>query len=449
MVKSDYRIFLSCPRDYGYTLKRMLVLILGLGASGGGAEAAEYYLKLGHEVLIMESSVKKLPESLSAMGARFVTKNEALQIAGNADLVVKLPGIPIPYAIKTKARRTTNDIAALLENPRTERMIKILIAGDKGKTSTASALSSALSALGIKAAFSEGIGYSAFHILSEIENDEKSYDALILELSHWQIRDTAESLGYKWPRIDMIGVTDALQIPSSPNDFTAEGALLFGPWARSVIIPRALKARLVFAGLVPKTKVRSFPAISNPYKHKSGLELAWECLKEMGFRRKQAEKALSSYKGIPNRLELVGMKDGISFINDSSSVLPLSVAFSMRGMRGTPVNLILGGTARDNTSPEMMMDAIDEAASLTLLSGSLTDKLLPLLRRAGIRFSGPFDSMEDAVASAIEAAEARRGNRNTSEIILLSPGAYADEHFTNEFERGSAFRTIAERIIQS
>ena len=45
----------------------MLVLILGLGASGGGAEAAEYYLKLGHEVLIMESSVKKLPESLAAM----------------------------------------------------------------------------------------------------------------------------------------------------------------------------------------------------------------------------------------------------------------------------------------------------------------------------------------------------------------------------------------------
>ena len=29
------------------------VLILGLGASGGGAEAAEYYLKLGHDVEII------------------------------------------------------------------------------------------------------------------------------------------------------------------------------------------------------------------------------------------------------------------------------------------------------------------------------------------------------------------------------------------------------------
>ena len=427
----------------------MRVLILGLGASGGGAEAAEYYLKLGNEVLIMESSMKKLPESLREMGAVTVSKNEALEIAPTADLVVKLPGIPIPYAIKTKARQTTNDIAALLENPRTEKMTKILIAGDKGKTSTASALSSALSDLGMRAAFSEGIGYSAFHILSELENDEMMYDALILELSHWQIRDTAEALSYRWPRIDIIGVTDDLQMPKSPNDFMAEGALLFGPWAKRVIIPRTLKDRLVYAGLVPKTTVRTFPSITNPYRHRSGMELAWECVRALGFKRKNAEQAFRSYKGIPNRLELVGMRDGISFINDSASVLPLSVAFSMRGMRGTPVNLILGGTDRDNSDPSMLMDAIDESVSLTLLSGSFTEKLLPLLRRENISCSGPYDKMEDAVAAALSNAEERRGSRHTSEIILLSPGAYADEHFTNEFERGRAFRESVERIVGS
>ena len=427
----------------------MRVLILGLGSSGGGAEAAEYYLKLGNEVLIMESSEKKLPENLMRMGAVFVSKNEALEMVKDVDLVVKLPGIPIPYSIKTKAKRTTNDIAALLENPRTEKMKKILIAGDKGKTSTASALSSALSSLGMKAAFSEGIGYSAFHILSELENDEMMYDVLILELSHWQIRDTAESLDYKWPRIDIIGVTDELKMPTSNTDFNAEGALLFGPWARKVIIPKSLKERLVFAGLVPKTKVRTFPSIFNPFRYRSGMELAWECVCALGFRKRDAAKAFMSYKGIPNRLELVRIINGISFINDSASVLPLSVAFSMRGMKGTPVNLILGGTEHGNSDPSMFMDAIDEAVSITLLSGSLTEKLLVLLRRNGIRYSGPFDRMEDAVSAAITAAEERRGVKNTSEIVLLSPGAYADEHYANEFERGREFRTIVEEIANS
>ena len=427
----------------------MLVLILGLGSSGGGAEAAEYYLKLGHKVLVMENSEKNIPENLKRMGAVFVSRAEAMEAVKDADLVVKLPGIPIPYAIKTKAKRTTNDIAALLTNPRTENIQKIIIAGDKGKTSTASALSSALSQLGMRAAFSEGLGYSAFHILSELENDNMYYDVIILELSHWQIRDTAESLDYKWPRIDIIGVTDELKMPSSNTDFNAEGALLFGPWARKVIIPRSLKERLVFAGLVPKTKVRTFPSIFNPYRYRSGLELAWECVCAMGFRKRDALKAFLSYKGIPNRLELVGIHDGISFINDSASVLPLSIAFSMRGMRGTPVNLIIGGTEHSSYDPEMFMDAINDAVSVTLLSGSLTDKLITLLRREGIKYKGPFDSMENAVAASIDTINERRGFKNTSEIVLLSPGAYADEHFTNEFERGREFRTIVERIIES
>ena len=54
--------------------------------------------------------------------------------------------------------------------------------------------------------------------------------------------------------------------------------------------------------------------------------------------------------------------------------------------------------------------------------------------------------MEDAVDAAIGTIMERRGVKNTSEIVLLSPGAYADEHFANEFERGREFRTIAERI---
>ena len=90
--------------------------------------------------------------------------------------------------------------------------------------------------------------------------------------------------------------------------------------------------------------------------------------------------------------------------------------------------------------------AIDEAVSVTLLSGSLTEKLIPVLHYEDVRFSGPFDRMEDAVRSAYGAALSHRGRRDSSEIILLSPGAYADEHFANEFERGAAFRAAVEAI---
>ncbi len=429
----------------------MRVLILGLGSSGGGAEAAEYYLKLGHSVEIIGSSENRETEPmvhlLESKGAVFITKEALMDSVEKADLVVKIPGIPVPFLVKKKARRITNDIAALLENPKTERMKRIIIAGSKGKTSTASALSNALNALGIRAAFSEGLGYSAFHLLSDIENDDKLYEAVIVEMSLWQVKDTASSLGYNWPRIDIAAITDTIPIPASPTDITSEGALFIGPWVGRLILPKFLKDKMLFSGIIPRTKVKSYPSLRNPYKTKAGTELAWECLKAMGYGRKEIQKAFSSYRGIPNRLELIGTRNGISFINDSSSVLPLSVAFSMRGMKGTSVHLIIGGTDKSNIDISQLASPVDEAVSLTLLAGSLTEKLIPYLRREGLKFNGPYKTIGEAVEKAYETALSHQGGRDTSEIILLSPGAYADEFFTNEFERGSDFRKATLRIL--
>ena len=429
----------------------MKVLIMGIGGSGGGAEAAEYYLNQGNEVVILapsdENRNEQMQSYLEKKGAVFVSRHEAENEAGMADIVVKMPGIPVPYIIKKKAKKIINDIAALLEDPRTERMRKIIILGSKGKTSTASALSAALSELGIKAASTEGLGYSAFHILSEIENDNMVYDAVIIEMSQWQVRDTAEALSFRWPRIDIIGITDAITLPTSPSDISAEGGLIIGPWARRLIIPRFQREKLLFSGIITKAKVRAYPSLLNPFRHKSGSELAWECIRSIGFRRKDINRAILSYKGIPNRLELVAVDHGISFINDSSSVLPVSVQFSMRGMKGTPVHLIIGGTDKSHTDIDELDGPLNEAVSVTLLAGSLTDRLLPMLRREGLRFSGPFEKMDEAVDNALKNAKGRQRGRDTSEIILLSPGAYADEYYANEFERGRAFRSYVRKLL--
>ena len=430
----------------------MKILILGLGASGGGAEAAEYYLKLGHsvEIICPQEKADNDPaiQHLSKKGAVFIAKEEALKAAADADLVVKVPGIPIPYMIKKKAKRITNDIAALLENPKTERMTRIIIAGSKGKTSTASALASALNKLGISAAFSEGLGYSAFHLLSDIENEERTYDAIVIEMSLWQIKDTSASLGHNWPRIDILGITDNIPISLSPTDMSAEGSLFIGPWIRKIIAPRLLWEKLMISGIVRRRSVKMYPSPLNPFRNKPGMELGWECLRAIGFRRKDAKNAFSGYKGIPNRMEFIAVDNGISFINDSSSVLPISVAFSLRGMKGMPVHLILGGTDKSRIDISELRDPIDESISLTLLSGSLTDKLIPLLHRECIKFNGPFDDMNEAVKSAYSSALSHRGKRDTTEIILLSPGAYADEYFSNEFERGARFKEAVLALIE-
>ncbi len=328
-------------------------------------------------------------------------------------------------------------------------MKRILILGSKGKTTTASALSNALSKLGLNTIFTEGLGYSAFHILSELENDNMHYDAVIIEMSQWQIRDTAEALGYHWPRIDIIGVTDTIPIPRSFSDKTSEGGIIIGPWAQKIIIPKDLREKLLYSGIIPRAKIKAFPSLLNPFRYRIGPELAWECLRALGYGMREAKEAFRGYKGIPNRLELIGVRNGISFINDSSSVLPISVKFSMSRMQGTPVHLIVGGTDKSKISIEELEDPLDDAVSVTLLSGSLTDKIALYLRQNGIRYTGPFDKVEDAVDAAYKAALEHQRGRDASEIILLSPGGYADEFFANEYERGKNFRIYSRKLISA
>ena len=116
----------------------MRVLILGLGSSGGGAEAAEYYLKLGNSVEIIGSSEKRenepMVQLLESEGAVFITKDKLMDSVEKADLVVKIPGVPVPFLVKKKAKHITNDIAALLEKAQqSDNMNDLQTINEKGE----------------------------------------------------------------------------------------------------------------------------------------------------------------------------------------------------------------------------------------------------------------------------------------------------------------------------
>ena len=81
-----------------------------------------------------------------------------------------------------------------------------------------------------------------------------------------------------------------------------------------------------------------------------------------------------------------------------------------------------------------MLPSLRSAASITLLDGSFSRKnLVPLLRENKIAFKGPFEKMEEAVQNASSKLNSKS---NIIQVVLLSPGASAYEHFGNEYELG-------------
>lgn len=111
------------------------------------------------------------------------------------------------------------------------------------------------------------------------------------------------------------------------------------------------------------------------------------------------------------------------------------------------IHLICGGTdKRGELDENTMKQAFRYVSSITLLSGSFTKKLIPMLDKSKRRYHGPYDSMKDALSAARSEAESFYKEKGSTQIVLLSPGSSSLEHFENEFNWGDTFRHLVEEI---
>jgi len=141
--------------------------------------------------------------------------------------------------------------------------------------------------------------------------------------------------------------------------------------------------------------------------------------------------ALAGFEGVEHRLERFAVRNGVAWYNDTTATIPEAAAASASSFTA-PVHWIAGGT--DKNLEFSAYQAMEKApASLILLRGSATERMLPVFRAKGWTWFGPFDDLDGAVACA--AHRARPGD-----VVLLSPGAASFELFKNEFYRGNAFK---------
>jgi UDP-N-acetylmuramoylalanine--D-glutamate ligase len=145
--------------------------------------------------------------------------------------------------------------------------------------------------------------------------------------------------------------------------------------------------------------------------------------------------ALLGFKGLANRMEVIGERGGIMVVNNSMCTNPAAVVASSKGL-GRRQRLILGGNRKqlDFTSVGEYLGTTEHAA---YLFGPDTEGLNRQLKGAWPAFG----SMEDAFIAAT--ADAKAG-----EAIVLMPGCSSAEPFANFRERGDAFRAMAREWIE-
>ncbi|MCU0653004.1 MAG: UDP-N-acetylmuramoyl-L-alanine--D-glutamate ligase [Candidatus Pacebacteria bacterium] len=434
------------------------ILILGLGREGtaslrffldncpgceiGLADATPYDL-IGPEI---KEIVEKHPEIKIFCGSHYLASMDEY------DIVVKSPGIPIHIPEIEQAfnqGKITSQTEIFFEQA---QGMLVGITGTKGKSTTSSITYSILKAAGRKVFLVGNIGTP---MISYLEEDGKD-SIFVCELSAHQLYDLKRS-----PHIAVL-----LNLYQEHLDYYKD----FGEYIRSkanIAIHQTKDDYLIYnsgdeeVSLIAKESAARTIAF-NEYDWKFGgnTDLIGDFNLEnarigaiigrlLGVDDATINQAISNFKPLENRLELVGNFNGIDCYNDSLSTIQESAVAAITSLGERVQTLIAGGFER-NQPFEKLADAILKSNIKTLVLFPTTGKRIWEEIRSRARESGqgarlgnlrPYfvDNMEDAVRTVF-------ANTESGRICLLSAASASYNMFKDYADRGNQYKTCLTRL---
>jgi UDP-N-acetylmuramoylalanine--D-glutamate ligase len=150
----------------------------------------------------------------------------------------------------------------------------------------------------------------------------------------------------------------------------------------------------------------------------------------------------SSFGGVEHRIELVRVKDGVRFYNDSIASSP---SRTMAGLRSFPekVLLIAGGYDKNIPYDELGPEICAHVKAL-FLGGATGPKI-----RAAVEAAANYDPAAISVTdcgdfeSAVRAAAAAA---QSGDVVLMSPASAAFDQFKNFMVRGEFFKKLVREL---
>jgi UDP-N-acetylmuramoylalanine--D-glutamate ligase len=164
-------------------------------------------------------------------------------------------------------------------------------------------------------------------------------------------------------------------------------------------------------------------------------------MSHLGIPEATARLVVSKFKGIPFRQEIVATKDGVTYINDTTSTTPTAAIKALQAAT-SPTIWITGGDTKKLPFEELITEVETNQylkKIIILGSANIPDYVAELNRVASDKIVGTANSMSQALDLACQAA-------TTGDSILLSPGFASFDLFQNEFDRGRKFNELVNKL---
>jgi UDP-N-acetylmuramoylalanine--D-glutamate ligase len=182
-----------------------------------------------------------------------------------------------------------------------------------------------------------------------------------------------------------------------------------------------------------------------PGRHnRINLCAALAAIEALGLDAAPLARHAASFRPLPHRLQSLGVRDGLEWVNDSISTTPHASLAALAMFRGRPVALLAGGHDRGLDWGEFaaaMRDAAPAAIITMAQNGARIHELLaPVAARRGFVLQA-VDAQGPAMLE--EAMRLARAALQPGGVVLLSPGAPSFGAYRDYTERGRHFARLA------
>jgi UDP-N-acetylmuramoylalanine--D-glutamate ligase len=465
------------------------VLVMGLGVHGGGLGVVRFLLEQGAHVTVTDlrkrDDLAATLQALQGEPVTYVLGEHRMEDFRQADVVVRNPAVPreSPYLEEARVHGVPIEMEMTLFFALCPGPI-VGVTGTKGKSTTTVLLGEIARQHWPDTVVAGNIRVSALEALPQIG----PRTPVVLELSSWQL----EGLGERGMAPQIAVVTNLSpdhmnRYPSwesyveakkliyraqRPADWLVLNAgdpavrdfILDAPsraaWfglglerhrgalrtADGKVLPLGGGAALLEHGQVAwvgadgvLVQICPVEQLVLPGRHNRANALAAAAAASLlGVLPQEIAAGIAAFRGLPDRLEVVRVLNGVTYINDTTSTAPAATVAALEALE-QPIVLIAGGADKALEFTGLAAAAAARVQTILLLEGTATDKMERALREAGARVAGRFDSLPAAVEQA--RAMARPGD-----VVLLSPGCASFGMFRHEFERGERFREVVQAL---
>jgi UDP-N-acetylmuramoylalanine--D-glutamate ligase len=345
---------------------------------------------------------------------RSLGNEDDLSLLDGVDVVVKSPGVPGEAPLVVAARERGVPVWSEVElGYRLLPDAKFVgVTGTNGKTTTTELLGAVFRGAGRDVAVAGNVGTPLTSV--------RSADWVVCELSSFQLEDVHELacevavlLNIEPDHLDRHGSFEAYR----------DAKLRVFERSRSQVVPRG--SGLPGIEFAADDELPAEPLLRGVHNRENAAA-ATAAARAAGIADEHIAAALRTFPGVPHRLELVGERRGVRYVNDSKATNVAAAVRALAAYADESVHLILGGSSKgEDFAP--LAEAIGANVRPVHLIGAEAERLIEVI-------DGHVDgTLERAVAHA--AGLARPG-----EVVLLSPACASYDQFENFEQRGDAFR---------